>query len=1338
MKDNHKYPESTSNYSISEALSEENLNILEQEIIKDGSILEDSNACEDTIIIPSNITENDVAYHNKKFGCLPYARYKYTDKFFVFRWHVTKGHEFKKEFTPYIFDTQKNKWVSKFPLLRPLYNLSELVSKPDIPVLIVEGEKTADAAKQLFPDSVVVTSSGGAKSANKSDWSVLQGRDIVIAPDNDEAGISYGKKIKELCASIVNNIKFLYPKTLGNYIIENSSIVERHGEVPQGYDLADSLADGWTAELIEQAMNDERFVPFFIEDGIKTSIANDNTTTEEVLTELAELSDIEYGQRRKEAANKLGVTVTILDRAVKTKRCETQNSDDIFPPIAPFSDPVELNKLLEELEEVFKSYAVLPEHVTTALALWCVFTYLIDVMDIAPILVISSPEKRCGKTTLLSILLKLVHRSLPASNISSAALFRTIETWKPTLIIDEADTFIKNSDDLRGIINSGHTRPTAYVIRTVGDDHTPKQFSTWGAKVIAVIGDVPDTINDRSIVISLKRKLKDEKIEKIRNADPEIFNDLRSKLLRFANDNAEIIKNIRPSFPADINISDRALDNWESLLAIAESAGEDWINNVYQAAQALSPNETDTTSDGIELLQDIQKIFIEENITEISTKNLIESLCEDEESRWTVYNYKVNYKKITARQISKILKEYKIKSKNVRFGQEVVKGYEKKQFEDAWERYSNYISSNSTAKLSATTLQKPVKPVIERDAGVADNLNVSVTELASIKESATTCLMENHFVADNVSLKNIVEDKENLSATPESLIYKGIEEKCSVVADNLEGINENNNIIYVFLERQNLLQYLKGLDKSITYGLDIETTGLNARDSKIALLQIYNPLLDKVYIFRVIDEPINEEEQIVLSEIKVAAHNASFERSFMPYLKRLDCSMIAYHTVTSDKRCGLSDLSTEIGITYNNKKDMQTSDWSGELTEEQLEYAAKDAKATYLLWEKYKNENKPVYDRMYKACFIIDDYSKRGLPVDVEALKELRIGTESKRDEALQKLEDKGYAHIRTAKSFTTKQNVMDNLPEDIKGIVSEIRRCDSFLNNSIKGVEDNIVNGRLPINAKIWGTETGRLSTVRPNTQNFPRQGFRHIFNAQENYIFVKADLATQELRIAAVFSDEKLMLNAFNNGEDLHALMAAKLNNMTIEAFLKQPEDWRKAERPKGKSVNFGFLYGMGPTRFVVKAKEDYNVDVSLEKAALFKNIFWQTYPTLKHWCEQERKRCDQRGYALTAGGRKRYFKDLTKAYCDKINTAVQGTGADILLETLIALPEDIAQYLVNTVHDELIFEIPKHLVDDEAKYNELKDKITNAMITGAQKIVPNYPIRDIAEIKKAKTLE
>ncbi len=99
------------------------------------------------------------------------------------------------------------------------------------------------------------------------------------------------------------------------------------------------------------------------------------------------------------------------------------------------------------------------------------------------------------------------------------------------------------------------------MIRTTGDDHTPKRFSTWGAKAIAIIGSLPDTLHDRSIVIQLRRKLVHEKTEKLRHANPNLFKNLQRKLLRFSNDHAESIKNSRPNFPESIGISDRALDN---------------------------------------------------------------------------------------------------------------------------------------------------------------------------------------------------------------------------------------------------------------------------------------------------------------------------------------------------------------------------------------------------------------------------------------------------------------------------------------------------------------------------------------------------------------------------------------------------------------------------------------------------------------------------------------------------------------------------------------------------------------------------------------------------------
>jgi len=130
--------------------------------------------------------------------------------------------------------------------------------------------------------------------------------------------------------------------------------------------------------------------------------------------------------------------------------------------------------LLDELEEVLRRFVVLPESAAETLALWVVHTYAFELREVSTYLGIESPEKRCGKTTLLGVLSKLVNRPVAAANISSSAFFRVIEEMRPTLLIDEADTFLRNNDELRGILNAGYTRETAYVIRTQALDRTAR------------------------------------------------------------------------------------------------------------------------------------------------------------------------------------------------------------------------------------------------------------------------------------------------------------------------------------------------------------------------------------------------------------------------------------------------------------------------------------------------------------------------------------------------------------------------------------------------------------------------------------------------------------------------------------------------------------------------------------------------------------------------------------------------------------------------------------------------------------------------------------------------
>ena len=220
---------------------------------------------------------------------------------------------------------------------------------------------------------------------------------------------------------------------------------------------------------------------------------------------LASLPIDVYEVERKAAAEKLGMRTGVLDGVVKTIRQPLTGGLMHIRAVEPSPDPVEGAQLLEELVATIERYMRLPSGAAVAVALWVLHSHAIEATFLSPILLITSPVYGCGKTTLLTVLRELVQRPLPTSNISPAALYRCIEEYQPVLLIDEADTFAKLSDELRNILNAGHTRAMAYVVRTTGDNHEPKSFSTFGAKVLAAIGKMPPTIVSRSVQIKLKR-----------------------------------------------------------------------------------------------------------------------------------------------------------------------------------------------------------------------------------------------------------------------------------------------------------------------------------------------------------------------------------------------------------------------------------------------------------------------------------------------------------------------------------------------------------------------------------------------------------------------------------------------------------------------------------------------------------------------------------------------------------------------------------------------------------------------------------------------------------------
>lgn len=333
-----------------------------------------------------------------------------------------------------------------------------------------------------------------------------------------------------------------------------------------------------------------------------------------------------------------------------------------WPAVDPWPEAVDGDALLAELVTVYRRYLVLPDGGSTVLALWTLHTYVFDAFDVSPYLTLTSPQKRCGKSTVLMVASALTHAPLLVSNATPAALFRTMELVHPTLLIDEAETFVRDNEDLRGILNSGHSKRTAYVLRTVGEEHEPRLFSTWTPKMLAGIGTLPETIRDRSLVLTMHRKTKAERVTKWREREVDRYGDLRRRCVRWATDHGTALAQADPPVP-DL-ASDRAADNWATLLAIADQAGGDWRQHTEDAIAVLT-GERDEEEAGLGglLLADLCQYFRAGSHHQSPSQEVAEWLKLQEERPWAVYG-KAG-KPITVRQMASLLRPFGIRSKQL-------------------------------------------------------------------------------------------------------------------------------------------------------------------------------------------------------------------------------------------------------------------------------------------------------------------------------------------------------------------------------------------------------------------------------------------------------------------------------------------------------------------------------------------------------------------------------------------------------------------------------------------------------------------------------------------------
>jgi Protein of unknown function (DUF3631) len=400
---------------------------------------------------------------------------------------------------------------------------------------------------------------------------------------------------------------------------------------------------------------------------------------------LASLGPIERAKEARSAAKKFDVPVAAIEAAVKDLRSNTADSKGQgrpleLPVIEPWPEPVNGADLLDDICIGVERYLVLPDGTAETLVLWTIHTHVFNFFEHSPRLAITSPEKGCGKTTTLDIVGELVARPLPTSNATTAAIFRTIEKAMPTLLIDEADTFLKDNEELRGVLNAGHRRG-GQIIRTVGDYHEPRQFSTWAPVAIAMIGRLPDTLEDRSVSISLRRRKPTEKVHQFRVDRCADLKVLARKIARWAADNQAALTAADPHTGLLVN---RAADNWRPLLSIADLAGGRWpalARTVAEAAETAKQDQSRRTM----VLIDIRDFFAARpEVNRVRSAELADALGAIENRPWSEWR---NGKPITPAALARLLAPFGIAPGTRRDGEYTFKGYLLSDFVEAFESY---------------------------------------------------------------------------------------------------------------------------------------------------------------------------------------------------------------------------------------------------------------------------------------------------------------------------------------------------------------------------------------------------------------------------------------------------------------------------------------------------------------------------------------------------------------------------------------------------------------------------------------------------------------------------
>jgi putative DNA primase/helicase len=400
---------------------------------------------------------------------------------------------------------------------------------------------------------------------------------------------------------------------------------------------------------------------------------------------LAAIIKLPKGEREaklRELAKKLGKDVELLrDELILLVGDEEAKIES--GEVEPWPEPVDTRALLSELETQFRRYIIVHrEPVAVAITLWICFAWCHEIATYSPILVIQGGDTATAKTTASKVVALLTPRPYVVAEPRGATLYRLVDRYHPTLIVDDADRLLPRRPDLAHIVNVSWTRGTTIPrVNARGDIHHYDPFCSKLLNGIGLTAHLDRATQTRCITAELLPKLPNESVANFRHAiRDERFLTLRRKLARWAADNMSVLANADPAMPEALG--DRQQMNWELLFAIADLAGGDWAAKARGAATKLA-HERDEPSQGKRLLAAFRSLFREHGGL-LTSRQVEQLLTADGDSEWA--NYKGH--PINKWEIASLLKPYGIAPSVIHpRGRAADRGYSESQFETVFRHY---------------------------------------------------------------------------------------------------------------------------------------------------------------------------------------------------------------------------------------------------------------------------------------------------------------------------------------------------------------------------------------------------------------------------------------------------------------------------------------------------------------------------------------------------------------------------------------------------------------------------------------------------------------------------